>query len=239
MNEKERIDEFLKAFKELENEIVALACISDDGHVSFSKALNVVYKSRKHPLLCEYDNYDFLKSASDLRNILSHENNMCVPSEDFLNKFIKLKDAIIHPTRCFDICTKNIVSCSLDDDLTNVVSIMYASRLSHIPVLDYDGCVVGIFSRPTLFDYFAINHKNPLLLKKIKDFENILPIEKHSNERFLFVSKNEYVDKIYPLMFKSKEHDKNVSLLLVTKNGKSTEPLIGIISFTDLAKYQS
>lgn len=43
MTEKERAEVFLSAFKELENEVLSIARIKDEGHVSFSRALNDIY----------------------------------------------------------------------------------------------------------------------------------------------------------------------------------------------------
>jgi hypothetical protein len=106
-------------------------------------------------------------------------------------------------------------------------------------VLDEDGCVQGIFSRSTIFDYLSMNEaftydKNIT----IGDFEEFLPLDSHLNETFLFVSQNERVDKIFSHLFKNKEHDKNVALLLMTRNGRPGEKLLGIITATDVAKYK-
>lgn len=51
MTEKERIDAFLTAFKELENYLLSVAKINETNHVSFSKALNEVYYKRKDPAI--------------------------------------------------------------------------------------------------------------------------------------------------------------------------------------------
>ncbi len=237
MNEKERLEAFLTGFKELENELIGLAKIKEEGHVSFSRALNEVYYRHASPLLLRYENYDFLKTASDLRNILSHENNICVPSEEYVKKFLSLKDSILHPATCYSICTKKIFSCTIGDPLEECLKKMEYHSLSHLPLLDEDGCVQGVFSRSTLFDYVSMNEsirvdKNT----KISLFEEFLDLDEHLNEQFLFVKRDERVDFVYPLLFKEKEHEKNVSLLFVTEHGRRTEKLLGIITMTDLAK---
>lgn len=237
MTEKERIDSFLSAFRELENHVLSIAKIRDDGHVSFSRALNDIYYQRKNPYVCDYGNYDFLKTCADLRNILSHENDVCAPSESFLSRFLSLKEKIIHPLTCYGIASKKIVSCKMDDSLFSVLKMMEYRSLSHIPVLDPDGTVQGIFSRSTIFDYVSMNEEleNPSKMT-IRDFEEFLPLDAHLNERFLFVSKYDKVDHIYPELFKSREHEKNLSLILVTEHGRSTERLLGIVTLTDMAK---
>ena len=82
MTEEERIDCFLTVFKDLEKELVRISRLKDD-YISFSRALNHIYYNRMNPVVSQRDCYDFLKTASDLRNILSHENDVCAPSEKF------------------------------------------------------------------------------------------------------------------------------------------------------------
>lgn len=62
MTEKERIDTFLSSFKELEKTLIILSGLQDD-YVSFSRALNVIYKEKSNPLISKRENYEFLKTA--------------------------------------------------------------------------------------------------------------------------------------------------------------------------------
>lgn len=239
MDEKDRIETFLTSFKELENKLLSIAKIKDDGHISFTRALNDIYYSRKNPLISEYDCFDFLKTCADLRNILSHENDICAPSESFLKHFLSIKDKICHPLTCYQACSKKIYSCVKEDSLLRVLKTMEYESLTHIPVLDEKGIVEGIFSRQTAFDYLSMNEEISVDKNtRISFFEEFLPLEDHLNEEFLFVSRNTKVDSVFPLLFKKREHEKNLSLLLVTENGKSYEKLLGILTVTDLTKYK-
>ncbi len=238
MTSEEKNIQFLKHFKELENHVISIAKINGDGHVSFSRALNEVYYQRKNPLISEYENYDFLKTAADLRNILSHENDICIPGDDFLERFINLKNAIMHPLTCYSVCSKKVHSCRKDDLVMDCIKKMTYHSLSHLPILDEDGCVIGIFSRNSLFDYYSMNETISFDSKtKISEMNEFLSIDDHLNEQFLFVGKTKRVDEVYPILFKKKEHDRNISLLLVTEHGRSSEKLLGVITSTDLVKY--
>lgn len=237
MNEKERIDSFLSLFRELENELLSLAKIKDDGFVSFSRALNDVYYGHKNPTVCIYDNYDFLKSAADLRNILSHENDVCAPTEAFLKRFSSLTNSIIHPYTCFSVATKGVYTCLDEDSLFEVMRIMKEKSLSHIPVVNEKGLVKGVFSRSTLFDYLSQGKSlSDTRLMKVKDFSSLYSLKNHSNEYFVFVSRNEKVDEVFPLLFKNKEHAKNLVLIFVTEHGKEDEKPLGIITLSDMAR---
>lgn len=238
MTEKERIDTFLTAFKDLENYLLSIAKINEMNHVSFSKALNEVYYKRKDPAISEYENYDFLKTASDLRNILSHENNICAPSEEYLNEFISLKETIINPLTCSRIATKKIYTCKEEDSVLQIIDVMVKKSLSHLPILNEDGSVKGVFSRNVIFDILSLYKEFSFTASlKIKDIMNFLDIDAHLNEKYIFVSKDDKVNDVFSSLYKKNEHEKNVALLLVTKSGSRKEKLIGIISATDISKY--
>lgn len=239
MTDKERIEEFLSAFKDLEKELVSIAHLNDD-FVSFSRALNYIYYNQLNPVVSNRDNYDFLKTASDLRNILSHENNVCSPSEEFLSKFLHVSQAIISPLNCYQLASKDITSVHDCDEVMKVIRIMDEKKLTHIPIIDEKGLVKGIFSRSTFFD-FAMIHESVSIddSYQVSDFSSVTGLDSHSNESFFFVSRYTNVLKAFSMIRKNKAHDKGVGLLLVTEHGKANEKLLGIITATDLAKVSS
>lgn len=238
MNEEERIDAYLTLFKELEKELVRISKLKDD-YVSFSRALNHIYYNRLNPVIAVRDNYDFLKTASDLRNILSHENDVCSPTEDFLNEFRTISKAILSPFSCFDVCTKNVDCGYLSMPIEKAAKEMDEKAITHLPIVDEGGKVVGVFSRSTLFDAFrrtkTLSLDSSYTLKDIR--EDIL-LQGHSNEDFFFVPKRMNVLTAFKMILKKKAHDKTVGLLFVTENGKQSEKLLGVISAMDLAKLQ-
>ncbi len=238
MNREEKIicDEFLTEFKKLEKTIIAQAKLKDD-YVSFSRALNQIYYNRLNPVIALRDNYDFLRTASDVRNILSHESDICVPTAVFIEKFRLLSKAIINPATTYDVCTKNVSTCTYSDEVLKVLEIMNRDSLSHIPVLDSDGYVKGIFSRSTLFDYASLYKGFEITSDHtISDLREVVDLDNHSNEIFLFVDRRMNILSAFEMISKKKVHDKNVGLLLVTEHGKKTEKLLGVITLLDLAK---
>lgn len=230
-----RVERFLYIFKELEREVIALTNIESDGYVSFSRALNQIYNDKSHPLISDYDNYSYLRSASDLRNLLSHENDTCVPTEEFIQKGEKLLSKLKHPTTVYDISTKVIESCKKHDKVSSVMKKMNLLGLSHFPILDEKGVVMGVFSRSTIFDgilqgiYYNEN-------SVIGDYEKVTGIGSHLNESFLFVSKKTTADKVFSFLKNRSPHKKNITCLFVTQTGKKEEKIIGICTLSDLTK---
>ena len=149
----DEINRFLSNFKKLESELVKLSSLDDD-YISFYRALSNVYQRKINDVVSDEDNYDILKQASDLRNILSHENNVCIPTSSFNEKFEEIVDAIVNPLTCLDIATlrKDLTFASVDDKITSVCKLMNERGYSNVPVYD-NGKVIGVFSRTTFFDY--------------------------------------------------------------------------------------
>lgn len=226
-------EKFLDEFKELEVYIVA-KCNLKDEFISFSRALTNIHNQDLDPVIENDMNYEFLKSANDLRNILSHRNDVCVPTEEFYNKFVKLKKRIISPTSAYDIATKNVLSVNYSTTVKEAIDKMISKSLSHLPIL-IDGRVVGVFSRSTLFDVYA--RRGNLKLDHtytIADFKEFCEIQNHNNESFLFVSRDSTVFELFKKIKKKTKHEKKIVMMFVTENGDIKEKLLGIITDTDL-----
>ncbi len=230
-----RVERFLYLFKELESEVISLTSIKSDDYIPFSRALNQIYKEQSNPILSDYDNYSYLKSASDLRNLLSHENDTCVPTEEFIAKGEKLLSKLQHPVTVYDIATKEIESCSKKDKVSSVMKKMNLLGLSHFPILNEKGIVEGVFSRSTIFDGIlqGILYRDDFL---IADYDIVSSLSSHLNESFLFVSKRTTADKVFSYLQNRSPHKKNIACILVTESGKKEEKLLGICTLADLAK---
>ncbi len=237
MTDRERVDTFLSLFKKLEKELVAQSKIKDNDYVSFSRALNKIHYDQLNPVIANQSNYDFLKTCSDVRNLLSHEENTVIPTDAFLKNFIRITDSIFNPLTCYQICSKQVFTCKYSDSLYKVMAIMDEKHLSHVPVIDHLGSVIGMFSRQTFFDY-VIDEKEINLSDElsISDFKDAISFEGHRNENYIFVSRNMSLTKAYDLLIKRTNQKKTVPLLLVTQNGKQSEKLLGVITALDLTR---
>lgn len=230
-------ERFLKDFKELENLLVSMSGLDESmGFVSFSRALDAVKNERRSPVVCSGSVYSFLKNANDLRNMLSHENNICVPTLDFIQKFETIKNEIAHPLTAYQICTKadKIVYATYSSKLSDVVDLMVKGHLSHVPVIA-QGEVKGVFSSTTFFQSYFVNRR----LKvdedfTIADFLSVTGVKEHLNEQFTFISRNERAITLVNKFAKGKSGDKRTPCLFVTEHGKENEKLLGLITESDL-----
>lgn len=228
---------FLSLFKELEGKITSLCPSLNGERISYSRALNEIYDLRLNPVINRWENYQLLKTAGDLRNILSHQNEVCLPTDVFFEKFKRVSDQILNPAIAYQASTKNIICCKMEDSIYEVMIRLDESNLSHLPILDKKRRVLGIFSRSSIFDKIVVDGFNPDMMKlKISDFRSVIGIEDHLNERFLFVKREANIIDLYPMLIKTAEHEKTISLILVTENGKRDESLLGVLTISDLTR---
>lgn len=238
MNNEDRAEEFLTLFRELEQELCSISRLKD-SYVSFSRALNEVHYNKLNPVVASSDVYDLLKTASDLRNLLSHRNDIAEPTEEFLNRFRVVVKNVVYPTSCLDAATKGdkIVKASPQDNLLELMKIMELRGLSHIPVYAKNKEFLGVFSRTSFFEQLS-RFKNLSIDKmtKVGDLADVIDINKHKTERYLFVSKNAHIIDVYQYLVRKKNAERRVSCIFITKNGKPNEPLLGVVTEVDLLK---
>jgi len=230
-------DEFLDNFKRLEEKLVIISGLKGD-FVSFSRALDKVHYSKLNPVVKDNRVYQTLRTASDIRNILSHENNACYPTDSFAKKFSLLVDEIINPLEAYDIATKksDMLIAKPSYPVDQVVKEMCARGLSHVPVVE-DEKVIGVFSRSTFFEFYAQNGRIDVNGEHlIKDFVKFTPISKHANESYVFTARNTKAYNLIKLLGKNKRGAKRISCIFVTESGNSKERLLGVITEVDLLK---
>ncbi len=233
----DEINKFLSNFKSLEKKLIDISGLENE-YTSFSRALSKVHFDKLNELVSDDQIYDFLRSASDLRNILSHQNDICVPSTEFNAKFEEIVNEIINPLECIDIATKgnDIMYVELSSNVINVVNEMEKRHYSHVPVIK-GGKVIGVFSRSIFFEYIYFNKK--LVVNNeyiVEDFIRQTDLQKHLNESFVFVSRKIKAYALLKYFSKKKAGERRVSVVFITENGRPEERLLGVLTETDLLK---
>ena len=123
----------------------------------------------------------------------------------------------------------------LEEKLENLIKTMNEKKISHVPVLDKDKKLVGVFSENTIFSKLSEDEIIEIGKEyKVKDYEKYIKLENHSSEYFDFIKRNEELASAQNLFNKSIKKDKKLVMLFVTENGKKTEKILGIITPWDL-----
>lgn len=156
------------------------------------------------------------------------------------NNSIQLLDAALgcpkesESVSSFWIPRDAIMSCSISDAISSVIDKMTERKISHVPVLDEAGKVVGVFSESTMMEAWKAN----IVCSNIATMDilsSLLPIDKHGVDAFEFVSKNATSAGLWKMHKESLENNKRIGLFLVTENGSPDEPLLGIATAWDVA----
>lgn len=222
---------FLEKWKTLET-VTRLAFPTWDGREieKFLKCMRV-------------DGVDFtrLKALRDVRNALSHTPMMDgAPLVRLNDGTIPFLDSLTGRMRrlptAANICIpfKNVYHASLNDTIASVVDVMLANVYSHVPVLDADGRVVGVFSESTLLEMnkAGMTSRNETALK---DIAQLLPSERHKAEVFRFVPQCDPVAHLRSLFAEALEEHERIGMIFVTETGIEDEPLLGILTVWDVA----
>ena len=123
---------------------------------------------------------------------------------------------------------------SLDDAISTIVGDMLTNVYSHVPVLDSDDKVLGVFSESTMLEMnkAGIRDDGKTTLKAVAEF---LPCDRHTAEVFRFVPKNDSVAHIRHLCAEALQKHERIGMFFVTEDGKENAPLLGILTVWDVA----
>ena len=127
-----------------------------------------------------------------------------------------------------------VFSGLLNDTIASVVETMLKNVYSHVPVLDAEGKVVGVFSESTMLEMnkAGIKDDGKTTLNAVAEF---LPCDRHVAEVFKFVPKNDSIAHIRHLCAEALQRHERIGMFFVTENGKSDELLLGILTVWDVA----
>ena len=176
-----------------------------------------------------------------IRNLLSHgeckvEGKTAIEiNENIIEKLKEIISLLENPPLIASRYITEMFVVDLEEKLENLIKTMNEKKISHVPVLDKDKKLVGVFSENTIFSKLSDDEIIEIGKEYIvKDYEKYIKLENHSSEYFDFIKRNEELASAQNLFNKSIKKDKKLVMLFVTENGKKTEKILGIITPWDL-----
>lgn len=176
-----------------------------------------------------------------IRNLLSHgeckvEGKTAIEiNENIIEKLKEIISLLENPPLVASRYITEMFVVDLEEKLENLIKAMNEKKISHVPVLDKDKKLVGVFSENTIFSKLSEDEIIEIGKEyKVKDYEKYIKLENHSSEYFDFIKRNEELALAQNLFNKSIKKDKKLVMLFVTENGKKTEKILGIITPWDL-----
>ena len=176
-----------------------------------------------------------------IRNLLSHgeckiEGKVAIEiNENIIEKLKEIISLLENPPLVTSRYISEIFVVDLEEKLEKLIKTMNEKKISHVPVLDKDKKLVGVFSENTIFSKLSEDEIIEIGKEyKVKDYEKYIKLENHSSEYFDFIKRNEELTSAQNLFNKSIKKDKKLVMLFVTENGKKTEKILGILTPWDL-----
>lgn len=227
-----KTETYIELYKELEELAVSRYGYPPDGRAVYQLQRRPEFKKLREEL-------DYCR---EVRNLLQHRKRLgdSFPVEpsgamlDFLRRVIALVES---PPRAKDIQVPfpEVLWKTMEDRVRPTMLEMERRGFSHIPILR-DGAVEGVFSANTVFtcllDGELAGIGEDMRFAELREF---LPPEKHRSESFRFIREDKLVDEMSEMIEKAQARHDRIGLFFTTVNGRSDEPIRGILTAWDVA----
>lgn len=238
-----KVSEFIKLFNQLENE---MGIITDTKYErdTFNRT---TFLKKLQALCVEEPRYEHFRSdleeLSELRNVLvyeyKHDADLALPSQWAIKRLKEILNKLKNPQTAYSIASKPVDICKLDSNLSEIISKMSEKNFTHVPVVDQNGKFVGVISESVIVNWTANCLKGEvqnLPDTKVSDIASL--IKEPINNYWIFAAMNTDGFKILRLFQEYIENNKRLGAIFVTKTGKSSENIMGIITAWDLGRIQ-
>lgn len=208
---------------------------NNPSYTSYSRKIYYIKKHHLEPVFENKRDFDVIKKAGEIRNIVVHNNDLVDPNETFLNQFEALVERITRPKRVDQVMTpyQRLKKAQITDRLNDAIQLIKKHGFASIPVLK-DGHVLGFFTEKTVFDYLTISDRivdKDMTLETLKD---VINFDQKPRAYFKFISRDMTVDEAYQIFIEDFRKKHELMLLLVTEHGDASESLLGIVALRDL-----
>lgn len=182
---------------------------------------------------------DELDYCREVRNLLSHQAKVdgeyaVYPSDAALQLLQEVLRKLEAPPTVADVMTPTaqLITASEDSRVTDIMRRMRDKGLTHIPLLKKER-VTGVFSVETVFQA-VLDGRSIGPDTAVRDLADYLPLEKHMNHEYRFVSKGTTLQAAENIFRKGAARTRKLRLLLITRDGRPDSPLLGVVVPLDL-----
>lgn len=194
--------------------------------------------SRFNPIIKQFK--EELFEFTDLRNAIVHNRShdyqvIAEPHEFVVKQFSEISEMIMNPIKVNRFFRK-VHTCKISDSAEVPIALIYKHKISQIPVLDDNGHILEMLNATNIAYWLA---SSKYKVSKEHTLNNIL-VEKEIKNNFDVIAEDLNVydaAELYKHSYKQNKNNKYFDAILVTKTGKKTEPIKGIIVLSDIAQY--
>lgn len=184
-----------------------------------------------------------LNLCRDIRNLLSHHaevdgSDAVIPSEAVQHRLEEILAFAKDPPRALSVSTRleNLFRAEPEDKVSYLTDAMERRGYSHVPVLDKEHRLTGVFSVSTLFSYAKRHPDFSFKELTVGDMADCLPPESHATEKFGFVDRDAGLGEIRDSFKSNGPSSRRVAAVFVTSDGTAGGKVLGMITPWDIIK---
>lgn len=229
MNPYEKTEKFLDLYKQLEKA----------GRKHFPDA------PESAPIITRLSTLSILKEFKEdieycrvVRNFLVHTPRIkgmypIQPSDDMIELLQTCIDRLKNPLMAMDFAVKyrNMFTATLDTKIAYITDYMNRYGFTHVPVLDSEQRLIGVFSDNAIYSYICKNGTIHIGEDTtLEEISEVLPVYTHSREYFAFMDTEVYLYEMASLFTIDARSMKKLAAVFFTKGGKSNEKIQGMMT---------
>lgn len=227
-------EQFIRCYEGLREEVNRRGGASASHSFEIDHASNKDGAVRKHQALLRY--------IRDIRHALQHpqhrsRGHAVLISDSFLEEVYALLTHLQNPIRSgsLGVPRKLITTASLSDRLGDLANKMKEGAFSHVPILDRNEVVIGVFNEAAVFDYLWSESEK--IIGRSMLVQEILPhcrLDANHTETFSFVGPRVPIEEIVDKFRALDSPTTRLGAVFVTASGKNTEKLQRLITPWDV-----
>lgn len=181
---------------------------------------------------------DDLKEYADLRNAIVHERTdghvIAEPNDQAVEKIKHIASLLLNPPKVIPLFQTEVYTLSVSDPIAKAAKGIFDQSFSQIPIY-YGHRFAGLLTTNTVARWLGACVKDDLFSLAETLITHVLSFTEDQNN-FSFLSSHATLFDALARFQDWERIGKRLEAILITQNGKPTEPLIGIVTIWDLPK---
>ena len=183
---------------------------------------------------------DKMDLCREIRNLMTHTadvegESVITPAQGVVDDLRQILAYLQRPPMAIDYATRrdDILRVSSADFVLPLMRAMHRRGFSHVPVMHGD-VMTGVFSVSTIFSSIIQRDAPVNEHTRVRDFDDLLPIDKHMAEQFVFLSGEATLPEAQAAFDRTDR--KRTAVLFITRDGTPNGHLLGMITPWDVMR---
>lgn len=177
-----------------------------------------------------------LKEFADLRNAIVHERTdghvIAEPLDITVWQIQHIADSLLKPPSLMKLIHQPAVTIGISDPLGKAISLMSKHNFSQLPIVGPSGCE-GVLTANTIVRWLGSHQDIGIVSIDDTRVDQVLPSQE-SSEVHRLIGKESSIFTAIEIFNQEQAAGRILSAILVTQNGRRTESILGLMTFSDV-----